>query len=38
MRWKCVKCGRVHEGTEAPESCPTCAHPRGWFVPIEANF
>lgn len=38
IRWKCVKCGRVHEGTEAPEVCPTCAHPRGWFVPIEANF
>jgi len=38
IRWKCAKCGRVHEGTEAPEWCPTCAHPQGWFVPIEANF
>ena len=38
VRWKCIKCGRVHEGTEPPEKCPTCAHPRGWFVAIEANY
>lgn len=38
IRWKCAKCGRVHEGTEAPERCPTCGHPQGWFTPIEANY
>ena len=38
IRWKCAKCGRVHEGTEAPDRCPTCAHPQGWFVPVEANY
>ena len=38
IRWKCAKCGRVHEGTEAPERCPTCAHPQGWFIPVEANY
>ena len=38
VRWKCTKCGRVHEGTEAPEKCPTCAHPQGWFVAVEANY
>jgi len=38
IRWKCTKCGRIHEGTEAPKVCPTCAHPQGWFAPIEANF
>jgi rubrerythrin len=38
IRWKCAKCGRVHEGNEAPEWCPTCAHPQGWFVPIEATY
>ena len=38
IRWKCAKCGRVHEGTEAPERCPTCAHPQGWFLPVEANY
>ena len=24
VRWKCNKCGYVHEGNEAPEICPTC--------------
>lgn len=38
IQWKCTKCGRIHEGTEAPKVCPTCAHPQGWFAPIEANF
>jgi rubrerythrin len=36
--WKCAKCGRVHEGTEAPKRCPTCDHPQGWFIPVEANY
>ena len=38
IRWKCAKCGRVHEGTEAPERCATCGHPQGWFTPVEANY
>ncbi len=38
IRWKCLKCGRIHEGTEAPNLCQTCAHPRGWFVPAEENY
>ena len=38
IRWKCMKCGRVHEGNEAPERCPTCAHPQGWFIAVEANY
>ncbi|MBE0603301.1 MAG: rubrerythrin family protein, partial [Deltaproteobacteria bacterium] len=38
IQWKCTKCGRIHEGTEAPKVCPTCTHPQGWFMPIEANF
>ena len=28
IRWKCSKCGYVHEGTEPPEKCPSCKHPR----------
>ena len=38
IQWKCTKCGRIHEGKEAPKVCPTCAHPQGWFMAIEANF
>lgn len=29
--WRCQNCGYVHEGLEAPESCPACAHPREFF-------
>ncbi|HEX9850151.1 rubrerythrin [Candidatus Deferrimicrobium sp.] len=38
IRWKCAKCGRIHVGTEAPKRCPTCDHPQGWFIPVEANY
>ena len=30
-RWKCNNCGYIHEGTEAPEECPACAHPQAHF-------
>ncbi len=29
--WRCRNCGYLHEGTEAPEECPSCAHPRAHF-------
>lgn len=29
--WKCGNCGYVHEGPEAPEKCPACAHPKAHF-------
>lgn len=31
--WKCRECGRVHEGTEPPEMCPTCQHPKAYYEP-----
>jgi rubrerythrin len=31
VKWKCGNCGYVHEGTEAPEICPACAHPRAYY-------
>ncbi len=30
-RWKCNNCGYIHEGEEAPETCPTCKHPQAHF-------
>ncbi len=30
-RWKCNNCGYIHEGKEAPEKCPACAHPQAHF-------
>lgn len=29
--WKCLNCGYIYEGKEAPLSCPACAHPQGYF-------
>jgi len=31
VRWRCRNCGYIHEGTEAPEKCPACVHPRAYF-------
>lgn len=31
VKWKCNNCGYVHEGNEAPELCPACAHPRDYY-------
>jgi len=31
VRWKCRNCGYIHEGPEAPEVCPACAHPRAHY-------
>lgn len=37
-RWKCRKCGHVHEGETAPSVCPTCSHPQGYFEKKEVNY
>jgi rubrerythrin len=29
--WRCRNCGYLHEGTEAPDACPACAHPKAYF-------
>lgn len=35
IKWKCLNCGYIHEGTLAPEICPACKHPRAYFEPLE---
>ena len=37
-KWKCLKCGYVHEGLEAPEVCPGCLHPRPYFALLSENY
>ncbi|HNQ44054.1 MAG TPA: rubrerythrin family protein, partial [Candidatus Cloacimonadota bacterium] len=29
--WKCLNCGYIHTGAEAPKTCPTCNHPQSYF-------
>lgn len=33
IRWKCLKCGYIHESTEPPEKCPSCQHPKEYYMP-----
>lgn len=36
--WRCLNCGYLHEGTEAPEICPACAHPQAHFELLCENW
>lgn len=36
--WRCRNCGYVHEGTEAPDQCPACAHPQAHFELLGENY
>ena len=36
--WRCLNCGFVHEGEEAPEKCPACAHPQAFFELLGENW
>ena len=38
VRWVCRNCGYVHEGTEPPDSCPACAHPKAHFELEAVNY
>ena len=38
LGWKCRNCGYIHEGDEAPEICPVCAHPRAYFERTAENY
>lgn len=36
--WRCRNCGYLHEGLEAPEMCPACAHPQAHFELLGENW
>jgi rubrerythrin len=36
--WRCRNCGYLHEGTEAPDACPACAHPQAHFELLGENW
>jgi rubrerythrin len=36
--WQCRNCGYVHEGTDAPDRCPACAHAQSYFEPKRTNY
>jgi rubrerythrin len=36
--WKCINCGYLHTGTAAPEKCPACVKPQGYFELLGKNW
>lgn len=38
VKWKCRNCGYIHEGPEAPDECPACAHPKAYYELLGENW
>jgi len=36
--WRCINCGYLHEGAEAPGICPACAHPQAHYEVLGENW
>ena len=36
--WRCRNCGYLHEGEDAPYSCPACLHPKSYFELLGENW
>jgi rubrerythrin len=36
--WRCINCGYLYEGEEAPKSCPACAHPQAYYELLGENW
>jgi len=35
IEWKCLNCGYVHKGKSAPEKCPLCKKPQGYYMALK---
>ena len=38
MIWQCANCGHIVVGKKAPEKCPVCDHPQGYFQVKAENY
>lgn len=38
VKWICLNCGCIIEGTQPPAACPACAHPIGYFMREDQTF
>ena len=36
--WRCINCGYLHEGEEAPKACPACAHAQEYYELLYGNW
>ena len=35
--WMCTNCGYIYEGKSAPNACPVCSYPKGYFIEFEES-
>ncbi len=38
IKWHCINCGYVMEGTEPPKECPACKHPQAFYEVLADNY
>jgi rubrerythrin len=38
VTWRCLNCGYLHDGKEAPDKCPACDHPKDHFELLCENW
>jgi len=38
VKWKCRNCGYIHEGKDAPTTCPACKHPQAFYEVLCENY
>ena len=38
VKWHCINCGYVFEGTEPPKECPACKHPQAFYEVLAENY
>lgn len=36
--WRCLNCGCLVDGANAPDTCPACLHPQAYFVRLDISF
>jgi len=36
--WRCINCGYLFEGPQAPMACPACAHPQAYYELLGENW
>jgi rubrerythrin len=36
VEWKCLNCGYIHKGKSAPNKCPLCQKPQGYYMQLKA--
>jgi rubrerythrin len=38
IKWHCRNCGYIHEGPDAPKTCPACEHSQSYYEVLAENW